>query len=559
MGQSLSADEIETLLEVYAETESLTDTAEETDHSITTVKKYRDEAIRDKDTRMPEVPSDADEGEGAEIGEIDPGQTPFGPERENRIIEDYSGMTPGDFITAFFDDFEVGVKNSWTAIQARRADRRSKLPTKDSLKQDLLSMKSGISSSALKEAEYIAIEFWAEAEQFLRATSYEAETEPISGQQAGGQMGGVGQPSHQSGFGQEFVGPGGAVSGGINQGNQSQIMQMLLQQQQQLQSELRQLKQPRGSGGGGASTLDRLEELQREKEILEEISGGDERLEQIEQQLVSLQQQAMQGNADSSPMPPAQDQSLEDRLIDQAARDPEVSLREVMDIIDSRDAQTEPPEVIEKQKELEIEKMRLESEQERNEKLADTAETLAEKFGEAIGRSIVGSDSADETTTQTQDNQQASADGGDALSMMTDANGEVEKQPIDLPANANAQQQQPTEECPHCEAMMESHHGGMTCPECQYGIGQCDLCGFPVEIPPEGEANFGLCGGCETIHEKPDDPDEEVTCDSCGWEGTGAELRGEALECDECENLRPLQRQPDPEAAQQKVEDLLED
>lgn len=558
MGRSLSADDVEEILETYAETHSVTETVEKTDFSEKTVRKYRDEAIENNDTRMPEVPSDAGDGEGAQVGDVDPGDSPFGPEDETRVIDDYSGMTPGDFIIEFFNEFEVGIKDQWVKIQARRADRRQKLPTKESLKKDLLGMKSGVSNSALKEGEYIATEYWAEAQNFLRATSYEAEMEPLADQQMQGQMGMGAQGMQQGGFGQEFVGPGGQQMGMGGQAGPQNMMQMLMQRLQQLEQKIDRSGQASGGGGRDTETLQTLEELKREKEILEELSSGDERLQQIEQRISQLQQQAMQDSGGGQPLPPSADGSIEDQLLQMAASREDVSLSEVLELIEKREGTHKPPEVLEAEAEKEVKLAELKSERERTEKLAETAEGLVERFGEAVGERIVGGGSGEVGPSTGAGQSQASADGGTESASASPNVTEADVAMANAPQQPQQQADAEPEVCPHCETELNQHMGGVTCPNCQYGIGSCDLCSFPVEIPPLGEADYAICGGCESILEKPDDDSEIVECDNCGWEGQGSELMGEGIKCDNCENLRPLKRQPDPEEAQKRVNELLE-
>lgn len=559
MGRSLSAEEVEEILETYAENHSRSKTADKLGRSEDTVRKYVNQAVEDGDPRMPEVHED---GEGQEAGGDEPSQpseSPFGSETESRIIENYSDMTPGDFIEDFFDAFEIGVKSNWVTIQARRADRRGKIPTKNSLKKDLLSMKSGINKSAIKEAEYIAQEYWAEAQNFLRETGYEADPEPRSGPQQGVGMGGQMGQGAASGFGQEFVGPEGLQMGQMGGMGQQQVVPLLMQEIRELREDVRRSKQQSQRGQEQGSTLDRLKELKQEKEILEEISGGDERLQAIEEQIVQLQQQAMAENAQQQAMPPSGGESFEDRLLDLAARDQDVSLSEVFEIIEERQDSVTDPRVMEKEKELEIEQARLEHEQERQEQLAGTLETVAERIGQGIGEKIASGGGASQSAGDQSGGSEAAADGGDTATTRPQREVAAGQQGQPAQAEAMGAAQPDPDPCPNCGAELRMDGAGMACPECEYGIANCDLCTYPVEIPPRGDARHGRCGKCEALLEAPEDDDAEMECGDCGWTGTADELRGEGLKCEGCGEIRPIQRGPDPDKMQERIEELTGD
>lgn len=559
MGSSLNQDQIEEILELYSETESKTQVAEETGHSHTTVRKYIDQAIEDGDTRMPEIASDADNGE--DDAEADSGDhtSPFRPDPETRAIQNYDGMTPGDFITEFFDDFEVGIRDNWVAIQARRADRRSKLPTKDSLMKDLLNMNSGVNKSSFKEAEYIAAEYWAEAQNFLRATTYDSESTPMTSGGVSGQPGMAGGVGQQPGFGQEYVGVGGTQPNHPMNGGQDQMMAMLLNEIQQMRQEMRTPNQSRRGGQDGQSTLEKLKLLKQEKEILEEISGGDDRLDQIEEQLVGLQQQMLERGSGQQPTQMGNSNSLEERILNLAATDETISMNEVLEYLDKRESARQDPEVIKAKKEADIEETRIESEQERYEILAGALEDVTDRIGESIGEAIVRDTGESATPTQSDGSSQAVENGSETPSTDLDLDMGGDPATANIPNPDAVEPSQQNEPCPHCDSQLQQTPAGMACPDCQYGIAGCDLCGFPVEMPPMGEAAYGRCGECETFLEKPDSANETVECKTCEWEGDASELRGEALECDGCGEIRPIARQADPEAARERLEEITGD
>lgn len=559
MANQLTADEVERILETYSETEDVGETAEKLSHSEKTVRKYRDQAIEEGDTRMPEVPSDYEPEEDDDPASEHPGDSPFGAETPHNLAEDFSGVTPGEFIKAFFKEFEVGLKGTWIAIQARRADRRGLLPTKRSMMKDILNMKSGIAQSAIKEAEYIAEEYWAEAQRFLRQTGYEVEGTPLSDTgRVGAGMGVQGAAGAAAGFGQEYVGAGGQAAHAAG-GGEMPTIQSLQQQLNQIQRQLNQGQPAGGSANGGGSPLGRLQELKQEKEILEELSEGDERLAAIEQQINALRQQALQGGGGGGAMPASQADDLEDRLLAMAQQDPDVSLREVMSIIEERQEQRTDPELLKTEKEMEIEEKKMEHSMERTERIAETLGDLADRVGEGIGKKLMETDTEPEPAPVQdqggQDRHEVIADGASEAAPPTQADAAE----ADIPDPAMMGGMQTDDECPHCGTYLVQQQGGILCPECQYGVGGCDICGWPVEIPPEGDSRYARCGDCETILDKEDADNGLVECEDCNWKGSVQELRGEALRCDGCDELRPIQRQPDREAAEEKLQEIMGD
>lgn len=558
MPNTLDAEEVEEILETYSETQNRRETAEITQHSKDTVRKYVDEAIENNDPRMPEVaPADVGVDDSDATAE-QPGDSPFNRPGEQRVIDDYSGMSPGDFIKEFFEDFEVGVKGTWMAIQARRADRRQLLPTKDSLKKDMLSMKSGIAQNAIMEAEYIAEEYWAEAQHFLRQTGYEAEGTPYSGsmQGVGGAManGGI----QQQGFGNQFVGQDGGQPMSNPQAGIAGQMQAIQQQLNQMQNRLDSGQVGGGSGGGSSGTLSKLRELQEEKQILEELSGGDDRLDEIEQQIQSIQQQIISQESGGGVMPMGGEQSLEDRLLDLAARSEDVSFGQILEFIEQREGVSQDPQVMEMEMEKEIEMEKLEHRAERQEAIADTLGNLMDRIGEGIGRQLVngGGDGVDgEADEQAADSGTEQAEAGGQSAQPT-----PQAQPAQGAMQPQAMQPQGPmdKECPHCGTMLEPSQGGLQCPECEYGVAQCDLCTVPVEVPPRGDAPYGKCATCEAWIEEADAVDGEVSCDECDWAGSVAELRGEGLLCDNCGNVRPIARQMSFDEMDDQLDEILE-
>lgn len=548
MPAQLEEEEIEEILDTFEESDSCREAADELPHHYNTVVKYVKEAYEEGDPRVEHFEAKDEFDESQQWEGAGPGESPFGEEDDIDLDRDYVGLGPGDFLEEFFDDFEVGVKASWVKIQARRADRRGMLPTKESIKKDILRMKSGIAASAHQEAEYIADEYWAEAREYIRQTGGQVDNQAMSGGQAMGAQqgmppGGVGNSS------QGFVSPGQPQQQPQQQTNpQMQMMQMMMEQMQAMNEQMRQMSQGAQSGGGDPETLERLQRLKQEKKILEELSGGDDQLQEVQRQIQQLQAQAMDAQGAQPPTPAPSDASLEDRLLDIAATDDDVSVQEVIEVIEERQNTMQDPELVEAEKEKEIRMAELEHEQQRYQKFGELAENVFEKVGEGIGSQITGNGAGPASADDSQQEEEIVADGS----------AEPEAPMGDMtqpdPTTSDPQEQ----ECPHCESAMRVAGNQAHCPECEAGIGPCDICSYPVQIPPLGEADYARCGECESPMEVPDDPDETVECEECEWEGTAEGLRGELLMCEGCGNLRPIQRQPDPEAQQDAFEELLE-
>lgn len=423
-----------------------------------------------------------------------PGQSPF--ETQDEDAAEYVNMDPGEFIKSFFEDFEVGVRQNWIAIQAKRADRHDGLPTKDSLKMDLLNMSSGISESKHMEAEYIADEYWAEAQKYLQITGR-------------GVMETGKSQNTQVQQGSTFVSPSQQQQHGVQQGGQSQqgqLLQMMMQQIQEMQRELQDIKNGAASGGG-QSTVDRLEELQREKELLEQIAGGDDdRIDAIEEQIQTLAEQFYVENERSQQQPAQHAGSLQEQLLAMTVKYDDVELPDVLEYLDEEREVEKHPEVLEKEHEKEIREMEIKSEQDRYERIGSIIEKGLEQAGKGLGESIV---SGGEQPTQSES------------------------------GRAESTGSQRPEACPECGTEMQHSPAGSSCVACGYGVAQCDLCSEPVEIPPVGDADHGQCPQCGSA------ADVSVTgaeCRQCDWTGDADEIHGELLECGGCGQFRPIDR-----------------
>lgn len=556
-GKPLKEEEVDEIIEAYAEHESLTDVEEELEYSMHSVQKYVNKALEEGDPRLEhcenwEEPTPDPEdwtGDGPTPSPVDPNA----PEN----IPNYAGMSPGDFIHEFFEDFEVGLKNRWVEIQARRADRRGSLPSKDMLKGDILNMNSGIGQSNNIEADYIADEYWASAQQYIRQTGGQFANQPGGG---GPQYGGGGwQPAGPGQGGMNGVG-GPQYGGGGGQGQaggQSEMFQLMMQEMRQMRQELVESRNAPAAGSGGQSLVDQLKQFQQQKQIFEELAGGDEYVERLEQQIQGLQNQIAQSDDPARTPAPQQGESLEEKLLMLAATNPDVSMDDALKVMERMDGSNKPVEVIKAEKEAEIEEMRLEHESDRTERIGGLFETVAERLGEGFagkltegdgaigGGSAGGDDTADQSATDGERSPAAQAtDGGAAAAP-------------DQPTPARPPEQVETRPCDNCGEDMVRGPNSAICTSCEAGIGPCDVCGTPLDIPPIGSAEYVRCGGCPEILEVPEGDDPEIECPECEWTGGREDVRGELVKCDGCNEHRPIQRMDDLQQQSEAVDDFF--
>lgn len=545
MPSPLDEEEIEEILDTFEDCETIAEADEKLDHHYNTINKYVSRAYEEGDSRV-EHYGEADEpGEDHKWDGAGPGESPFGPDDEFEDEREYVGLSPGDFIEEFFDDFEVGIKKKWVRIQARRADRRNMIPSKEALKQDILRMKSGIAQGALVEAEYIAEEYWAEAQEYCRQTGRDVDRTAASGNTTQPGQLGVG---FGGGVGQQHEGFTGQPAGSQPQPGmdpQAQMFQMMMQQMQQMQQEVQKLRSQPPQASREVDTLSRLQELEQEKEILERLSGGDEHLERVEAQIQQLQQQQMQSQAEHQPAMPSGDASFEDRLLDLAVNDPSVDAKEIIEVLEERMEKSQDPALVEKQFEKEIKEMELKQQSERMERIGGLAENVMHSLGQGFAARLAEPSGDDDEAVEETSGEEALAD---------------ESAPADGfdPATQPPQPATPAVRkmpCEHCEGEMTVAGNQAACPDCEAGVSPCDICSHPVDIPPVGEAEYSRCGQCENVLEVPDDPSDEVECDECEWEGKGDQLRGELLQCEGCDNFRPIVRAAQMEQQREQVAD----
>lgn len=536
MNDEPTEEEVEEFIELYVETGSMREVSEQVDYHYNTVRKHINRAKEDGDPRLADDDLDEQDGDESPWAGAGAGQSPYRDTESFALDPDLTGLSPGEFIKAFFEDFEVGIQNKFITIQARRADRRGALPTKESLMADILNMKSGIAQSSYKEANYIAQEYWAEAQRYINQTGIGMENEPISASYAGVQGAGMGQPNNQFAGQEGFVDPTEMGMGGPQQDPQMQFFQMMMNQMQQMTKRIEELAGGGQGRGSGQTTLDRLEDLKREQEILEEISGGDNRLEDLEQQIMALQQQILEGDQGRGAPQFSENETLDERLIKLASTDPDVTFSEIMDVIQDRRSVENDPEIIKLKKEMELREKEFEHESRKYDKLGNVLETGMERMGAQFGQAIVGG--GQEAENEPTEPEQTSADGG--------------TQPV-AGSTAELTVQNESEECPNCGSQMHPGPDGTHCHECGLGFGQCDQCGAPVDIPPTGETEWGMCPQCGSGTKRAGVPDAPAECGECGWEGPSEQILGDALRCESCESIRPIARNP----RQQSQQDLV--
>lgn len=539
MPKPLDDEKIEAILDLWEEHEDVDKVAEEADVVLDTVRKYTRRAVKDGDERvdpdsaswLPDPPDDTAASR--------PGESPFRSGPGGEPVDDYTGMSPGEFLKDFFEDFEVGVKNQWVALQAKRADRRNKLPSKDAFISDLLNMKSGIAQSAYREATYIADEYWAQAQQYLGQTGRDISENPISGQMVNPHQQHQGPPPGTYDNDPAWVGPGQPAPMQPQAGQQDSLVQMLIQQQQQMMREFREALREQNQPDDTPETIQReLEKYRQLKGLVDDLQGEGAReiSEVLDSHFASLQQQLA---ANAQGQQPAQAESLEEKLLTMAASNPEVSFEQVMEVIEQRGAISNDPEVLKKEYEKKIREAELEHESQRYERLGGIGERLSEQFGKAFGEAIVGQGTPPGQAGS--NDVEAEADGGAAS---TDAAATPAVEPADA------------EPCPNCGADLQQGPNGSACPSCGFQIAQCDICTTPVDIPPRGEADHGYCPNCKSVIGLPAAPGGEATCDECDWAGERSEALAEAVECPGCENFRPITRPGASEADQLEIMEL---
>lgn len=525
MPKPLTDEEIEEILDAYNEIGTKAGVVEETGFSEGAVSKYVDEAEEANDPRVldeDELEDEVDSGEWTGAG---PADDIFDDDQSEMEKKDYTDMTPGDFIRYFFGEFELGVRKKWVDLQAIRADRRNALPSEDALVEDILEMNSGIGQSSYKEAVYIGDEYVAAAKKYQAQTGRGFDNTPAShayGGRAGG--GGMGPSMYDRGDGWGISGVGGGLGG--NRGEESQVFSMMMDEIRSMREEMRQLRNAESQKSSGQSTIERLQELQQQKEIWEEVLGpGDDEVAQINQRINQLVEAIASNQSNDAHAMMGGEQSLDDRLIALAAKNPD-RLGEILDIIEKRSGVEQTPTAVEKQWDYKMKQADLEHEEKKVERYGEIGEKLTQTLGEAFGNALIGNGSSDDSE-EVQEAHHADP--------VNNGGGELIVENSEAPPTE-------VEDCPECGEPMIRTSMGTFCKECEFGVTQCDQCSSPIELPARGNSDLGYCPECKDVIDLDLEGDDEVFCENCGFEGDVDDIILEAVYCGGCNAYRPVIR-----------------
>jgi len=354
-------------------------------------------------------------------------ESPFEDEntKDLRVAEDYTTLTPGQFIEQFFEGFEVGVRGNFVEMQARRAQRRNELPDEEKMRSDLKEMSSGISNA--QEAHYIAEEYWAEAERFVADNGtdvFRGARDTGGGAGSHGDFVSVGhtqqgQPGQQQG--QWVQMPDGSQQYGTfvqGQNGQMQFQPMhppgqpaqapgLAPTQQDsevesLKEDIRDLKRAVTSEQSASSSAqEMLQEVAEVQETIEQLQG-DEGQSQQDEMVRALRGELQQLRAElSDDTDSLQADNPKEAAFKRLMTDEAVDTETLLDFADRMDGASDP-EVEMKRIEHEMERKRMDMKRERTEKVMTAFEDVADRFGSALGRALA----------QGGDGDDAGADGG---------------------------------------------------------------------------------------------------------------------------------------------------
>lgn len=529
------------------------------------------------------IPDDAAGAGGDRISGVPPEETPLRDEADSRlrVSDDYASLSPGQFIEEFFDQMEVGVKSKFIRLQSRRAERRNEVPDEEKMRSDLEGMSSGITG---KECEYVAEEYWAEAQKYLSESTAEVfrrgdekGSSSSSGRgkmvSAGGPSQGDGQwytmpdgsrqygtmvpdgqggqrfqpltPPGQQGGPQPMMGHGGMGPQPQGGGQDAEVMKEMLR-------EIRSMRESSDSQKGGLR--EQIEEFAQMQETLKQLQQGDDAgqnqqaVEVLRGELRQLRSELADGGG-SAPQPQNSEEALFQRLLQ---RD-DVSSDQLLSIADRIEGQSDP-EVRKKEIDMQLEQQKMEMKRERTETVMDSLSGIVSQFGKAIGQGMVQSgDGGGQNQGQGQNQQPQGVSqqppqgqnqqpqGFDTDVNLSDYGGDIETdggpQAV-APGGARVEMW----ECPECGAETEQDPGrpGKECRACDYSLVPCPDCSMPIHIPPEDELERGGCPECDDPVMVADDPEEPVACLSCEWAGPSKEATGDTIECDHCGNTQPV-------------------
>lgn len=495
------------------------------------------------------IPQDVDPATGDSFTGDPPTQTPLVDDstRELRVRDDYTNVTPGSFIREFFDEFEVGVRENFVRMQARRAERRGQLPDEEKMRADLNEMSSGISNDT--ETRYIAEEYWAEAEQYLQETDVEVNSRSTDRTQSGsgeGDFVGVGEGEQQEGS--WFQMPDGSYQYGeyVDQGNGTRSFQpmqppagsspppqqgmgmqgqrggMGRQRQQQadardqkieeLRSELREMKRE-ALQDEGSSLKDQVQEFAELQQTIEELSGGgggggeSESIAALRSEMRGIRQDLQQEAGQANPSSP------KEAAMQKALQSDDVDANSLLDIAQKMDEEKDP-EVRKKELELEQEKRRMELKKDRTESLLQGAEDMVQKLGQGIGQALTAGDGGQQGGQQ---------QAGNAAPAQQGAGAQQQRPPASQAPNNPQQNGQgggnpiQTMNCENCgdETTVDTRTPGYECDECGHAVDPCPECNTPIQIPPFDEVDTDgedgpptvECTGCgEVLEIAPTEP-----------------------------------------------------
>lgn len=530
------------------------------------------------------IPENVSSESGTEFTGTPPGESPLRDEgeKQTRVLDDYSETSPGSFIRGFFEDLEVGVRDAFVDLQARRAERRAQIPNEEKMRSDLLNMSSGVSNE--REVGYIAEEYWAEAERYIPESKYDVSSKSRDGQ-GGGQGAGTlndqgefvapGQQPGQQGEWMEIPGEGMVYGRMVKQPDGSKRFERMQPPSQQPQSphggqmrgggrggpspevqmlreEIRSLRQDVGGGSDGGGLRENIDRLLEMKQALAELEGEEDTDEQTQQAFHALNQQIQEireemANGQSSG---GDLQDPREKFMERALTDDSIDTQTAMALADKFE-KSKPSDVRKKEIDRDLELKRMEESKERTKALMDGFETIAQNITATLASSL--------------------SEGGDGASAQS-GGGEA-NQPTQRESESDGQQSTPERDdsattggggsglpsaddgmfdCPSCGAETPIKPGvpGAACDECDHSIRPCPDCAAPVEVPPPGGVPTRMCPDCGEVAEPVEGgEDGEYACRGCDFEGDISEVGSEVIVCNDCGATHNVGRQVPAQAA----------
>lgn len=492
-----------------------------------TVKKY----VQDLQSGEEELPDQFDEIPAMDT-DIDGLDSVF-PEPGDHLAKDFN-----QFLVRMNDEIGLGLKEKARRMLIGKVRTTGYLPQPEDLVSFLDEGDTGVKNS--REIAWLGQQYqeWLHHRQRAGQGTLQQSGGFMGSLGAGGGMGGqpgMGQP--QAGMGQQPQ-QGAGMQGGMNP-MMMQMFQQMQQQMQQLQEQVQQAGQTDDSDPIQEKTQEFLEA--KIEEVIESDSPGAN--EAVVQELRKLQGQIREGGQQASPSLGGDWRESIIGLVQSGDMKPD----DAKDLLDTMGETHDDPKVLEMELEKDIREMEMENRGEQMDKAGEIFENLTDSFADRLASQLTA-----ETPAGGDQASEAAADGGGGAAAPAQSPPETAEATAQVPTPSPAD-----EACPHCGADLEMEMGGAACTECGFGIGPCGACGWPVEIPPRGEAPYGRCHECDNVIEVPDDPTAGAVCEECGWEGTGADLEDEYIICDGCNLPQPILRDEDVQAQQARFEELL--